>query len=300
MKTSGKRQRKITRGHDPIFRPHLSIRCSTCASQVRNRTILHSALPAVAIHLASQQPLTREELIYALETTLALNNIAVVEDGEKFVQAVPIYLVSQVQARAPKPKPGQPAGSFNLPSTSLEQMLAIYAKTRNRTVLRPAAIPLVMVQLACQQSLTQEEAVYALETILLLHNFTVVEDGEKVCAGGSHSTGVTSSSKGAQAETGHCLDRACKSAPVPPFIMGSPNAAPSCSSQGKVSDAYRQGDGILRVGLQERFSRPRSAPRPLRTTWTCWLSIMRDCPALMRCLRNNLAKCLSCWKCGHL
>ncbi len=148
-------------------------------SQVRNRTILHSALPAVAIHLASQQPLTREELIYALETTLALNNMAVVEDGEKFVQVVPIYLVSQVQARSPKPKPGQPAGSINLPCTSLEQTLEIYAKMRNRTLLRPAAMPLVMVQLACQQSLTQEEAVYALETILLLHNLAVVEDGEK-------------------------------------------------------------------------------------------------------------------------
>src|SRR5579883_1615198 len=74
---------------------------STDANQVleiyadlKGRTILRSRiLPAPTIHFKTQCPLTREELVYALETVLALNGLGAVDDGH-FVQIVPIRLRS--------------------------------------------------------------------------------------------------------------------------------------------------------------------------------------------------------------
>ncbi|MEY4917952.1 MAG: putative ral secretion pathway protein, partial [Verrucomicrobiota bacterium] len=53
-----------------------------------NRTILRAALPEAKIVLKTQTPLTRSEAIQALQAVLALNNISVVNIGDKFVKAV--------------------------------------------------------------------------------------------------------------------------------------------------------------------------------------------------------------------
>jgi general secretion pathway protein D len=55
-----------------------------------NRTVLRaSTLPAPTITLKTQTPLTRREAVQALDAVLALNGIAMVNVGEKFVKAVP-------------------------------------------------------------------------------------------------------------------------------------------------------------------------------------------------------------------
>ena len=55
-----------------------------------NRTILRpSTLPAPTIFLTSKTPLTKKEAVQALDAVLALNGIAMVNIGEKFVKAVP-------------------------------------------------------------------------------------------------------------------------------------------------------------------------------------------------------------------
>ena len=76
-------------------------------SELKNCTILRTRfLPSPSIHFKNQCPLTREELVYALETVLALNGISIVDDGRSFVQIVPVQLRSQVNAHAPTTEPG--------------------------------------------------------------------------------------------------------------------------------------------------------------------------------------------------
>jgi general secretion pathway protein D len=53
------------------------------------RTLLRAGLPQATIVLKTQSPLTRTEAIEALQAVLALNGIAVVNIGEKFVKVLP-------------------------------------------------------------------------------------------------------------------------------------------------------------------------------------------------------------------
>lgn len=53
-----------------------------------NRTVLRAALPDAKIVLKTETPLTKTEAIEALQAVLALNNISVINVGDKFVKAV--------------------------------------------------------------------------------------------------------------------------------------------------------------------------------------------------------------------
>jgi general secretion pathway protein D len=53
------------------------------------RTLLRAGLPPASITLKTQTPLTKSEAIEALQAVLALNGIAVVNIGEKFVKVLP-------------------------------------------------------------------------------------------------------------------------------------------------------------------------------------------------------------------
>ncbi|HZQ47791.1 MAG TPA: secretin N-terminal domain-containing protein [Verrucomicrobiae bacterium] len=59
-----------------------------------DRTVLRAPLPPARITLKSQTPLTRSEAIQALKSVLAMNNITMINVGEKFVKAVPVNLAS--------------------------------------------------------------------------------------------------------------------------------------------------------------------------------------------------------------
>jgi general secretion pathway protein D len=54
------------------------------------RTILRAGLPSASITLVTQTPLTKSEAIEALQAVLALNGIALVNIGDKFVKAGPV------------------------------------------------------------------------------------------------------------------------------------------------------------------------------------------------------------------
>ncbi len=75
-----------------------------------NRTVLHAALPDGKIVLKTQTPLTKTEAIQALQAMLALNNISVVNIGDKFVKAVPSDQANTVGAELDR------SGSTNLPN----------------------------------------------------------------------------------------------------------------------------------------------------------------------------------------
>ncbi len=70
-----------------------------------DRTVLHAPLPPVKISLKTQTPLTRSEAIQALKSVLAMNQITMIDVGDKFVKAVPVNLA---------PAQGEPFSSRDL------------------------------------------------------------------------------------------------------------------------------------------------------------------------------------------
>ena len=60
-----------------------------------NRTVLHGILPPVTITLKTQTPLTTREAVQALDTVLAMNQITMLNVGDKFVKAVPEALAEK-------------------------------------------------------------------------------------------------------------------------------------------------------------------------------------------------------------
>lgn len=74
-------------------------------SELVGRTVLRpTALPAPTITLKTQTPLTRREAIQAFDAVLALNGIATVNVGDKFVKVVPMAQAGQVGAPFSKEK----------------------------------------------------------------------------------------------------------------------------------------------------------------------------------------------------
>jgi general secretion pathway protein D len=59
-------------------------------AQLVGRTLLRAGLPAASIVLKTETPLTKSEAIQALQAVLALNGIAVVDVGDKFVKVLPV------------------------------------------------------------------------------------------------------------------------------------------------------------------------------------------------------------------
>ena len=74
---------------------------------VAGRTILRAAnLQSPPLQLVSVTPLTSGELVYAMGVVLQLNGLAVIADGDKFIQLVRQDEASTVQTNAPKSPPG--------------------------------------------------------------------------------------------------------------------------------------------------------------------------------------------------
>ena len=68
-------------------------------AELVGRTVLRpTSLPAPTITLKTQTPLTRREAIQAFDAVLALNGIAVVNVGDKFVKVVPTAQAGQIGA----------------------------------------------------------------------------------------------------------------------------------------------------------------------------------------------------------
>ncbi|HEV2436109.1 MAG TPA: secretin N-terminal domain-containing protein [Verrucomicrobiae bacterium] len=59
------------------------------------RTLLRAGLPQAKIVLYTETPLTKDEVVQALQGVLALNGIALINIGDKFVKAVPVAQASQ-------------------------------------------------------------------------------------------------------------------------------------------------------------------------------------------------------------
>jgi general secretion pathway protein D len=64
-------------------------------AQYVGRTLLRAGLPSAKIVLQTETPLTKSEVIQALQGVLALNGIALINIGDKFVKAVPVAQAGQ-------------------------------------------------------------------------------------------------------------------------------------------------------------------------------------------------------------
>jgi len=152
--------------------------------------------------------LTREELVYALETVLALNGLGTVDDGQAFVQIVPIQLRSQVNPHAPGAEPGTklfdpkkvPSMGYSQPrpQTKLERDLERWRKaffefmrlneTRNSSAQHLLELYADLTDKKAEPSknyetspiwfhvttpLTKSELLYAIETTFALNNLEI-------------------------------------------------------------------------------------------------------------------------------
>jgi hypothetical protein len=187
-------------------------------AEVKNRTILRTRfLPPVSVRLKTQCALTREELLYAVETVLALNGIATVDDGKTFVQIVPIQLRSQVNAHAPTAEPAArlfdprkvPAmgqSDSPRPQTKLEhdfeqwqkafydlirlnstrnscaqRLLELYAGLNEKKAEPSAKYESMPIWFHVTTPVSKSELVYAIETTFALNNLTIAGvDDERI------------------------------------------------------------------------------------------------------------------------
>ncbi len=171
--------------------------------------------PQPVVRFKNQCSLTREELVYAIETVLALNGIGTVDDGQAFVQVVPMQLRPHVNAHAPAPESGAklfnpqkvPSLSYSEPprvETKLERDLAQWRKafydflrmngTRNSSAQRLLELYASLIDKKAEPSksyeampiwfhvstaLSKSELLYAIETTFALNNLaiTYVEEG---------------------------------------------------------------------------------------------------------------------------
>jgi hypothetical protein len=164
--------------------------------------------------LKTTGPLTTEEAVYALETAVALNGMALVHDGDYFVQAVPFYERKKVAVRAPKREPGAvlldpnqlPAvgpPNSKAPKTEVERdleklrndfynfihypdprvpsaarLLHFYARLAGKSSATPTNLASMIINLRVTTPLTKSELLYAIETTFSLNGLAVVTNDD--------------------------------------------------------------------------------------------------------------------------
>ncbi len=190
-------------------------------AEFSQRTILRPAmLPRIDVHLQNTCPLTREEAAYALATVLALNGIAVVTDGERFAQVVPMPERARVTTRAPKPEPdaklldpkkvplignSDPARPVtkletdrersqralydfihdkSQPDRSANRLLELYASLADKTAEPPKIFDSRPIWFHVETPLSKSELRYAIETTFILNNLAIIHvDDQRIGLG---------------------------------------------------------------------------------------------------------------------
>jgi hypothetical protein len=181
-------------------------------SDISQRTILRPfALPPSRVRLKITCPVSREEAAYAMATVLALNGIAVVEDGEKFVQVVPMPQRSLVTARSPRSEPAArlldprqvpSTGNYDVPrpvskmerdleryrkalyeflhyksppDRSAQRLLELYASLDGKTAEPSNQFDGMPVWFHIETPLSKDELMYAIETTFALNWFGIAQ-----------------------------------------------------------------------------------------------------------------------------
>lgn len=185
-------------------------------AQMTKRTILRSArLLAPNITLKTACPLSLEEAAYAMATVLELNGVALIDDGERFVQAVQATERGRVKVGVPKrqssaelldPNRSPTLGSSNdlLPKTKAEReierlrkalydfihipdpraspagrLLQFYGSLTDKTTAPPKKLGSLPIDFHVAAPLTKEELLYAIQTTFRLNDLAIItlDDG---------------------------------------------------------------------------------------------------------------------------
>jgi hypothetical protein len=165
--------------------------------QLTHRTILRPTnLPRLSDSLVTRMEADTNAAPALLEAELAERDISVVRDGESFVRFLPkgwqaSPLAAQlglIESRAKEgasepsflsPAPALGAGCLDFRGADVSLVLDIYSELANRTVLRPWHVAGYALSIRTETSLSRRDAIYALNVLLTLNGFAVVEDGSK-------------------------------------------------------------------------------------------------------------------------
>jgi hypothetical protein len=181
-------------------------------AELRTRTIIRPGyLGLPPLGLKPHQALTRGQTGYALTVLLAVNGVAAVDDGNKFVQLVPVQDWSKIETHSPKPQPGaelldpkeipklngeRPANPLNRlneiyrryfhdspPWTPrpADQLAGFYAELTEQQAVGSKNYGRRLVRFEVTTPLTKEEVLYAIETTLKLDGLALTKvEGEKI------------------------------------------------------------------------------------------------------------------------
>ncbi|MBI2514194.1 MAG: type II secretory pathway, component PulD [Opitutae bacterium] len=81
-------------------------------------------------------------------------------------------------ATAPAPLPSDAVGPLDLREESIDQVIAMIERFTGKTVLRPQALPAATITVHLKETVTREEAVRALETLLNLNGVAITPMGD--------------------------------------------------------------------------------------------------------------------------
>jgi hypothetical protein len=156
--------------------------------QLTGKTVLMpSTLPRLPDSIIADLPADKTNAIAKIERALSEQGLEVVQDGPHFVrvlrkEARDSLTNAPLRGAELAPPPGNEGlglGTINFTQADLNQVLAIYASLSQRTVLRPITLPVPTVSLKSQSTLSKDEVLYAISTVLALNGICTVDDGAK-------------------------------------------------------------------------------------------------------------------------
>jgi len=152
------------------------------------RTILRpQSLPPGKISVRSQTPLTRNQVIWMLDTLLLVQTgVAMKPEGDKFVFAVPKErkgglpkFNARTTAAKAKAVSSLPPGAMKFQDADIQQMVQVYAGLAGRKALPLAPdMPHITFSIRSQQPFSPAEAMFALEAVAALNNARLELVGE--------------------------------------------------------------------------------------------------------------------------
>ncbi len=174
-------------------------------SDISRRTLIRGmSLRSASIRFQNQGSLTISEFLYAIKVILALNGIAVLDDGERFAQVVPLNQAADIKLRAPRPEPSasliEPRdvpkfkypmklsaflpeslgtlGSENSPRQRREpdagSLIAYYAELTNSKLIPSEQFSKLPVLFEIKTPVTKTELLYAIEATLAQSALVIV------------------------------------------------------------------------------------------------------------------------------
>ena len=195
-----------------LFSPAAPDQVLKIYADLRSRTLIqpkYSAIPLIM--LRTQRALTKSQASYAITVLLALNGVAAVDDGDKFVQLVPVQIWSKIETSAPKPQSGSelldpkelPKFNNERPTNPLNRLNKIYQRffhdsppwtpkpvdrlvefsgeLTDQKAMSSKNYGRQLVRFEVTTPLTKEEVLYAIETTLKLDGLAITKvDGEKI------------------------------------------------------------------------------------------------------------------------